>query len=161
MSNSKQLRLKATRAADGRARIVASIDDEVIAADVVDLWSDADRDRFSSVIHSKVPALPMLSIQRELLKIDREKLPSVPGANDPWPELVTIERPSVPTFPVDVLPDPLRSWAVATADAVQVPTDLPALLSLAVCAGASARRVEVIAGAVLDRRSHSLGQMSW
>jgi len=65
---------------------------------------------------------------------------------DDWPKPVEIDRAMAPVFPVDALPEPLRSWCVATAEATQTPVDMAALLSLAICAGAMARRVEVIAG---------------
>lgn len=63
-----------------------------------------------------------------------------------WPEPLSVDRPCLPVFPVDALPEPLRTWVSATAEACQVPVELPALLALAVCAGAAARRVEVLAG---------------
>ena len=66
--------------------------------------------------------------------------------DDPWLPEVAIDRPNLPTFPVHVLPEPLRSWVAATAEATQTPPDLAGLLSLAVCGGACARRVEVHAG---------------
>ena len=146
MSEYKELSLRASRAQDGRAKIEATIGDDVLAADVIDLWSDVERDRFANAIHAAVPALPLLAIQRELLKIDRENLPTVDSPSDPWPEPMTVNRPSLPAFPVDTLPEPLRAWVVATAEACQVPTDLPALLALACCGGAAARRVEMLAG---------------
>ncbi len=141
-----EVRLKVSKAPDGRAKIEAVIGDDIVAADVIDLWSDADRDRFANAVHATVPALPLLTIQRELLKIDRENLPKVIGPDDPWPEPASVDRPSVPAFPVDALPEPLRAWVSATAEACQVPADLPGLLALAACAGAVARRVEIVAG---------------
>jgi len=147
MSENKMLTLRASRAPDGRAKIEAVIGDDVLAADVIDLWSDADRDRFANAIHSAVPTLPLLTILRELLKIDRDNLPVIGvGPSDPWPKLIPIERPSVPLFPVDELPEPLRAWVIATAEATQTPADLAAMLALAVCGGACARRVVVLAG---------------
>ena len=140
------LRLVVSKAPDGRAKIQAMVGDAVVAADVIDLWLDPERDRFANAIHAAVPALPLLSIQRELLKIDRDNLPTVESPDAPWPEPISVDRPSLPAFPVEQLPEPLRSWVVATAEACQVPVDLPALLSLSVCAGAVARRVEVLAG---------------
>ena len=59
MSENKMLTLRASRAPDGRAKIEAVIGDDVLAADVIDLWSDADRDRFANAIHSAVPTLPL------------------------------------------------------------------------------------------------------
>ncbi len=141
-----ELRLKVSKAPDGRAKIEATIGDDVVAADVIDLWSDAERDRFASAVHAAVPALDLMTIQRELLKIDRENLPTVNGPDDPWPEPASVDRASLPAFPVLVLPEPLRAWVSATAEACQVPSDLPGLLAMAACAGAVARRVEVVAG---------------
>ncbi len=146
MSSSKQLILKASRAPDGRARIESLIGDEQVVVDLVDLWSDDDRDRLAGKINDLVPALELITIQRELLKIDRDNLPVVAGATDPWPDPVPVERPKVPAFLVDVLPDPLRSWVGAVSESCQVPADLPGLLGLAVCAGAVARRVEIMSG---------------
>ncbi len=65
---------------------------------------------------------------------------------DSWAPPISIERSIVPPFPVDVMPEPLRSWIIATAEATQTPHDLAGLLSLAICSGAAARRVEVVAG---------------
>ena len=146
MSENKELRLRASRAPDKRAKIEALIADDVVAADVIDLWSDAERDRFANAVHAAVPALELLAIQRELLKIDRDHLPSVVGPDDSWPDPASVDRPSLPGFPGDVLPEPLRAWVSATAEACQVPSDLPGLLALAACSGAVARRVEIVAG---------------
>lgn len=150
--NGKALVLRAWRARDGRAEIEAVIGDDVVARDVIDLWSDAERDRLAAAVHTAVPALAMLSIQRELLKINRDDLPERPVddrcaiADEPWPDPDPIERPKVPRFPVEVLCEPLRSWVAATAEACQVPSDLPGLLALAVCSGVAARRIEIAAG---------------
>ncbi len=145
-NGSAKLCLRASRASDGRARVEAVIGTRVLACDVIDLWSDDDRDRLADAIHAEVPALELKLIQRELLLIDRENLPTIAGADEPWGEPVKIDQPKVPAFPVDVLPEPMRAWVDATAEACQVPSDLPGLLALAVCAGAVARRVEVLAG---------------
>jgi replicative DNA helicase len=60
-----------------------------------------------------------------------------------WPAPRPLETPSLPQFPTDALPGWLRSWVEAQTEALQVPSDLPALLSLAVLATASAKRFEV------------------
>jgi replicative DNA helicase len=65
---------------------------------------------------------------------------------DSWAPEIPIERMDLPEFPVGVLPEPLKSWVAATSEATQTPPDLAGLLSLAVCGGACARRVEVLAG---------------
>lgn len=68
-------------------------------------------------------------------------------ADDPWDNPIEIERPLVPPFPVHALPEPLRAWVAAVLECYQVPAELPALLALAVCGGAVARRIEIEAGA--------------
>lgn len=65
---------------------------------------------------------------------------------DEWDDPMEIDRPDLPSFPVHVLPGPLRAWVTATAEATQTPKDLAGLLALAICAGAVARRVEIMAG---------------
>jgi hypothetical protein len=69
----------------------------------------------------------------------------IPGGDD-WREPMPIELPSLPAFPVDAMPEPLRSWIAAVAEECQVPPELPALLALAVCGGMVARRMEMVAG---------------
>ncbi len=64
----------------------------------------------------------------------------------PWPEPISFDCPRLPHFPVDALPEPLNAWVLATAEAYQVPADLPSLLVLAVCSGTVARRLEIVAG---------------
>ena len=63
-----------------------------------------------------------------------------------WADPIEIDRPALASFPFGVLPDILRDWVSATAEATQTPSDLAGLLALAVCAGAVARRVEIEAG---------------
>jgi hypothetical protein len=146
-SNGKVLKLQASRAPDGRARIVALVGDREVARDVCDLFNNDDCERVAEVIHRAVPAIELIKIRRELMLIDRENLPnpsgSIPGE---WPVPESIDRPKMELFPIAALTEPLRSWVIEIARAYQVPVDLPALLGLAVCAGAVARRVEVQAG---------------
>lgn len=71
---------------------------------------------------------------------------SLKAAKDLWPAPVSLERPVLAPFPVESLPEPLRAWVAATAEATQTPVDLPALLALAICGSCAARRVEIEAG---------------
>jgi DNA polymerase-1 len=59
-----------------------------------------------------------------------------------WPELIPLltPLPDLPPFPADVLPGWLGDWAMATAEALQVPVDLPATLGLAVCSAGVAQK---------------------
>lgn len=67
-------------------------------------------------------------------------------AGEPWPEPVSLERPVLPVFPVEQVPEPLRGWVSATAEATQTPVDMAALMALAICGASAARRVVIEAG---------------
>lgn len=147
MSKNKTLSLSATKSTDNKILIEVKNGERMVVRDACDLRLDVDRKRFAQLVLDQVPALSIETIERELLAIDPESLPvSAGGPGDPWPEPVGIEWPSVPAFPVDALPEPLRAWVIATADATQTPPDLSGMLALAACAGAVARRVEIVAG---------------
>jgi hypothetical protein len=64
------------------------------------------------------------------------------GGNS-WEEPVPIDRPDMPSFPAHTLPGPLRTWALATAEASQTPVEMAGLLGLAICSGAMAGRVKI------------------
>jgi hypothetical protein len=75
--------------------------------------------------------------------------PSTPSAEEDWPLPIPFdETPDVPSFPTDLLPRWLRDWALALAETLQVPVDLPAMLGLGAAAGGLAKkfRVEVRPG---------------
>ncbi len=72
-----------------------------------------------------------------------EKVPEWKPPVEPWPELVPFEEEPLPFFPILALPSPLREWVEAESIATQTPPDLAALLALAVCAAAVAKRIEV------------------
>lgn len=147
MSENKKLSLRATKAPDGRAHIVAAINDRELFVDVCDLYSQVDRERVASGIHRVCPAAKPEAVERLLQNIDPASLPdSSPSPSDPWDEPQEIERPRGDGFPANVLPYPLGDWVVATAEAYQVPSDLPGLLALAVGSGMVARRVAIEAG---------------
>jgi hypothetical protein len=64
---------------------------------------------------------------------------------DLWPEPIPLGAvPTVPPFPVEVLPRWLGEWVDAVAEAFQVPPDLPAMLSLAVAGAALAKKYNVV-----------------
>jgi hypothetical protein len=61
-----------------------------------------------------------------------------------WEEPVPLgSLRATPAFPTDCLPGWLADWVAAEAEATQTPPDLPALLSLAVCGAAVARKYRV------------------
>lgn len=60
-----------------------------------------------------------------------------------WPVLRPLEDPELPTFPTASLPTWLRDWVEAQSEALQVPPDLPGLLSLSILATACAQRFHV------------------
>jgi replicative DNA helicase len=80
---------------------------------------------------------------RERPDSDAEQ-PAAARARSPWEEPVPlISRPPVPSFPLDTLPNWLRSWAVETAAEKGASVDLAGTLALGVVAGALARHVQV------------------
>ena len=62
-----------------------------------------------------------------------------------WPTIDRLGRRPVPVFPVSALPDVIRQWVEAESLATQTPSDLAALLTLAVVSATIARRVVVCA----------------
>jgi hypothetical protein len=68
----------------------------------------------------------------------------------PWPAPVRFHEfseLSAPRFPVGRLPGWLARWAQAEAEATQTPPDMAAVLTLAVCGAALAKRFRVVARA--------------
>lgn len=57
----------------------------------------------------------------------------------PSPRLVRPEPPALPAFPCGALPEPLHSYVLALAEALQVPAELAAMLALAATATATQR----------------------
>lgn len=58
-------------------------------------------------------------------------------------DFIPLESVPLPSFPVEVLPEPLRTLVVEIADSLQVPVDLPGMLSLAAVALVAQKRYEV------------------
>ena len=84
---------------------------------------------------------------RELIKAAPLFKPAANGSAVPkaeeWGTIEPLGVRSVPSFPVMALPDVLADFVAAEAEATQTPPDLSAMLSLAVCAAAVAKKVEV------------------
>jgi hypothetical protein len=81
-----------------------------------------------------------VTIGKELLRLLR----AAPiWSSKPWPDIISFDDVGLPEFPSQVLPDVLRRWVETQSYATQTPADLAALLALAVCSAAIARRVEV------------------
>jgi replicative DNA helicase len=73
-------------------------------------------------------------------------LPAANGAcNEPeaWEEPIPFDAFEVPPFPIDALPPWAAQWCREEATAVQVPPDLPAMLSLATISLCIAKKVAV------------------
>ncbi|MGH2467086.1 MAG: DUF3987 domain-containing protein, partial [Candidatus Limnocylindrales bacterium] len=70
-----------------------------------------------------------------------------PARGEAWEEPTPLDVIDVrPLFPVSGLPAPLRDWIEAEAEAVQVPVDLPAMVTLAALATVCAGHARVEAG---------------
>src|SRR6185437_14138388 len=65
------------------------------------------------------------------------------GPAPEWTTPTAVVGAGTPPFPVDCLPPWLRAMVTATAEALQVPVDLPAMLSLALLGTALAKKVDV------------------
>jgi hypothetical protein len=66
------------------------------------------------------------------------------GSHDEWPAPVAFDDVGqLPEFPVDALPQVIRDWAVAEAEATQTPVELAASMALAVISAAVQKRFEV------------------
>lgn len=65
------------------------------------------------------------------------------GAAEDWPEPEPLDGADIVAFPADALPAVLRDWVSEVAETTQVAVDLPAMLAMAVCAAAGAKRVVV------------------
>ncbi len=61
----------------------------------------------------------------------------------PWPDPIPLDAVQVEEFPIDALPEWLGNWVKATADANQIPLDLPAMLALSVLASAGAKKFDI------------------
>lgn len=66
---------------------------------------------------------------------------------EPWPPLTPFASPiTLPEFPVEALPEPLRSFVIESSASIDVPLDMPAMISLAVLATAGQRHFVVQVG---------------
>ncbi|MBL8852896.1 MAG: DUF3987 domain-containing protein, partial [Planctomycetaceae bacterium] len=128
--------LKCEPGSNGHRKIEAWLGDRVVARDSVDLASADSRGRFGALICNEMPGLDRGLIERELLAIK-----TIPG--DEWDDPVAVDLPSLPSIPIDGLPDRLRLWIVATSESTQTPVELAALLALAACSGMVARRIVI------------------
>lgn len=60
-----------------------------------------------------------------------------------WPELIPLAEYDLPTFPAETLPESLRDYVKDVAGSIQVPLDLPGMLSLAAVSVAAGGRYRV------------------
>jgi len=57
---------------------------------------------------------------------------SGPQSLDDWPDLIRLDEPDLPFFPVNGLPEPLAEMALAVARSLEIPVDMPAMIGLAI-----------------------------
>ena len=62
---------------------------------------------------------------------------------DAWPELIPLAEYDLPSFPVEALPESLKDYVKDVAGSIQVPIDLPAMLSLAAVSVAAGGKYQV------------------
>ncbi len=85
-------------------------------------------------LHELIKAAPLFN--------PTKSLPEAPKTEE-WGTIQALGIISVPPFPVEALPQVLGDFVAAEAEATQTPSDLAAMLSLAVCAAAVAKKVEI------------------
>lgn len=75
------------------------------------------------------------------------KTSELPALDEAWPERQPlIERPNLPPWPVEILPDWMANHIVETADQLQVPIDLCAQFALGAAAAAAMGHTEIVLG---------------
>jgi hypothetical protein len=81
--------------------------------------------------------------QKDLVDPDNARIAGGSNVGE-WEVPIPLSRVSeLPAFPVEGLPEWLREWAMAEAEATQTPVDMAATLTLAAIATLAASRVEV------------------
>lgn len=60
-----------------------------------------------------------------------------------WEPITPFREFKLPPFPLHTLPDILRQWVKATAEATQTPSDMAAILALSAVAAACQRKIEI------------------
>jgi hypothetical protein len=69
-----------------------------------------------------------------------------PASQTVWSTPEPLEPDPLPEFPVQAVPDPLRSWIVAVSQYCQTPVELAGLCGLACCSAGIARNIAIDAG---------------
>lgn len=69
--------------------------------------------------------------------------PVGPSPTDDWAEIIPVDSWDPPAMSIEGFPSPLRDWITEEAHATQTPVEMAAMLAIAVCATAIAKRVEV------------------
>lgn len=129
---------------DGRHTISVTLGGLEIHRDCVSVDLADERKRFIDALVDKLPGIAEGAnvkpedIDSQLIAMASEVSPSID-----WQEPVSLRQLDLPAFPVDALPPVLANWVAAESEATQTPADMAALLSLAVCATALAKRVTV------------------
>ncbi|MDB4634097.1 YfjI family protein [Rubripirellula sp.] len=130
--------------AEGRYKILVKLGGQEIHRDCVSLDLAEERKRFIDVLVDKLPGIAEggnvkpEDIDSQLIAMASKASPSID-----WQEPVSLRQLDLPAFPVDALPPVLAKWVAAESEATQTPAAMAALLSLAVCATALAKRVTV------------------
>lgn len=110
-------------------------------------WPPVSRHQAAAVPTARTPAAPaedMWAVENSAA--DRSSVISVrqpQGVENDWEEPLSIDRPTLALFPVDLLGPTLASVVEAVAAQVQVAPDIPAMIALAAISVAVGGRVQV------------------
>jgi hypothetical protein len=86
----------------------------------------------------------ILSVLSEGLREQLGPSDNSDGISDDWPDPLPFDAPtSLPSFPVEALPEATAGYVQEVARSRQVPVDLPAMQSLGTVSAAAARRFRV------------------
>ena len=74
--------------------------------------------------------------------LPKEK-PRAQAGGDGWEKPITFDDVELPIFPIDTLPEVLRDYCLAVAEACQVPVDMPAMSALGILATALQTKFQI------------------
>jgi hypothetical protein len=96
---------------------------------------------------SGMGTLAMIAIDNGMPRRSENKTPP-PSKPEDWPEIVSLDTAPPERLPVELWPEPLKSYALGASHETETPPELPAMLALGVIAAAAQRlaNVEVKSG---------------
>ena len=131
--------------------------DSYDVADIVafsSMLKEADESAYSGLVAARGQHRPPTDLEAEERRLKAQATPENNAAFDElvaeassWPDpSPLIERPDLPTWPVDILPDWMANHIRSSADQLQVPIDLCAQFAMGALAAAAMGHGRVVLG---------------